>query len=63
MLANFPGSSRKESACNVRDLGLILELGRSPGVGNDYPLQYSCLQFTDLKDAFTQKSFSKSLKN
>ena len=24
----------KESACNARDLGLIPELGRSPGEGN-----------------------------
>ena len=27
-----------------RDLGLIPELGRSPGEGNGYPLQYSCLE-------------------
>ena len=26
------------------DLGLILMLGRSPGEGNGYPLQYSCLE-------------------
>ena len=41
----FPGSSAdKESTCNVGDLGLIPGLGRSPGEGNDYPLQYSCLE-------------------
>ena len=34
----------KESACNVGDLGLIPGLGRSPGEGNDKPLQYSCLE-------------------
>ena len=34
----------KESACNTGDLGLIPELGRSPGEGNSYPLQYSCLE-------------------
>ena len=28
---------------NVGDLGLIPELGRFPGEGKDYPLQYSCL--------------------
>ena len=40
----FPGSSdSKESACNVGDLGLIPALGRSPGEGKDYPLQYSGL--------------------
>ena len=45
----FPGGSDgKESACNARDTGLIagsiLGLGRSPGEGNGYPLQYSCLE-------------------
>ena len=38
------GSDGKESACNVGDLGLIPGLGRSPGEGNGYPLQYSCLE-------------------
>ena len=38
----FPGSSAgKESACNARDPGLIPELGRAPGEGIGYPLQYS----------------------
>ena len=41
----FPGSSaRKESACNVGDLGSIPRLGRSPAEGNGYPLQYSGLE-------------------
>ena len=41
----FPhGSTGKESACSVGDLGLISELGRSPREGNDYPLQYSGLE-------------------
>ena len=41
----FPGSSAgKKSACNVGDLGLIPGLGRSPGEGQDNPLQYSCLE-------------------
>ena len=40
----FPGGSQsKEPACNVRDLGSIPGLGRSPGEGNDNPLQYSRL--------------------
>ena len=40
----FPGGSAgKESACNVGDLGLIPGLGRSPGEGKGYPLQYSGL--------------------
>ena len=41
----FPGGLDSEVfACNVGDLGLIPELGQSPGEGNDYPLQYSCLK-------------------
>ena len=38
----FPGGSvNKESACSEEDLGLIPGLGRSPGEGIGYPLQYS----------------------
>ena len=37
------GSGGKESTCIAGDLGLILELGRCPGEGNSYPLQYSGL--------------------
>ena len=41
----FPsGSNTKESACNVGDLDTVPGLGRSPGEGNGYPLQYSCLE-------------------
>ena len=36
------GSDRKESACNVGDLGSIPGLGRSPGGGHDNPFQYPC---------------------
>ena len=35
------GSAGKESACHSGDLGLIPGLGRSPGEGKGYPLQYS----------------------
>ena len=38
------GSAGKESACNVGDLGLIPGLGRSPGEGKGYPLQYSGME-------------------
>ena len=38
------GSAGKESLCNVGDLGLIPGLGRSPGEGSSYPLQYSDLE-------------------
>jgi len=42
---SFPdGSDDKESVCSAGDLGLILGSGRSPGEGNGYPLQYSCLE-------------------
>ena len=41
----FPDvSDGKESSCNVGDLGSILGSRRSPGEGNDYPLQYSYLE-------------------
>ena len=44
-LAGFPsGLVGKESACNAGDPGLISGLGRSPGEGHGYPLQYSCLE-------------------
>ena len=44
-ITGFPcGSDRKESACSVGDLDLVPGSGRSPGEGNGYPLQYSCLE-------------------
>ena len=44
MLGFSGGSDGKESACNALDLGSIPGLGRSPGEGSNYPLQYSCLE-------------------
>ena len=42
---SFPGGSAgKESTCNAGDLGLIPRLGRAPGEGKGYPLQYSGLE-------------------
>ena len=38
------GSAGKETACNEGDLGSIPGLGRCPGEGNSYPLQYSGLE-------------------
>ena len=32
------------NAGNIRDVGLIPELGISPGIRNDNSLQYSCLE-------------------
>ena len=41
----FPcGSAGKESICNAGDVGLIPGLGRSPGEGKGYPLQYPGLE-------------------
>ena len=45
MLLGFPGSSvlkkKKKSSCNAGDSNSIPGLGRSPGEGTGYPLQYS----------------------
>ena len=38
------GSAGKKSSCNAGDLGSIPGLGRSPGEGTGYPLQYSGLE-------------------
>ena len=54
----FPGGSDgKESVCNAGDLGLVPEMGRSPGEGNRYTVQYSCLEnFTDKRSHVITKS-------
>ena len=67
----FPcGSAGKESACSVGDLGFIPGLGRSPGEGKGYSLQYSGLEnFRDytvheVRDARTLRaSWSKLYKD
>ena len=38
------GLDGKESSCNAEDLSLIPGLGRSPGEGEGYPLQYYGLE-------------------
>ena len=54
----FPcGSAGKESTCNVGDLGSIPRLGKSPGEGKGYPLQYSGLENSM---AYTVRGVSKS---
>ena len=40
----FPCCSAGKESCHVGDLGLIPGLGRSPGEGKGYPLQYSGLE-------------------
>ena len=45
LMCMFPGGSDgKASVYNVGDLGSIPGSGRSPGEGNDNPLQYYCLE-------------------
>ena len=45
IVVGFPsGSDGKESACNAGYWSSIPGLGRSPGEGNGYPLQYSSLK-------------------
>ena len=52
----FLGSSAgKEHSCNAGDLSWIPGLGRSPGEGKGYPLQYSGLEnFMDCLQSWTQ---------
>ena len=38
------GSDAKESACNAEDSSSIPKSGRSPGEGNCYPFQHTCLE-------------------
>ena len=42
--ASLGGSDSKQPACNEGDPGSFPGLGRSPGEGNGYPFQYSCLE-------------------
>ena len=60
----FPGGSAgKESACNAGDLGSNPGLGRSPGEGKGYPLQYSGLENSmDCKESDMTEQLSVSLK-
>ena len=44
ILMSFPGGSGvKKPPANAGDTSLIPGLERSPGEGNGYPLQHSCL--------------------
>ena len=43
-VASLVTQTGKESACNGGGLGLMPRLGRSPGEGKGYPLQYSGLE-------------------
>ena len=41
--ASLVAQTRKKLVCNAGNPGSIPGSGRSPGKGNDNPLQYSCL--------------------
>ena len=55
-MKGFPGSivlkNPPANAEDTRDTGLIPGLGKSPGVGNGNPLQYSCLENSMDKEAW-----------
>ena len=58
--SDFPsGSDGKESACNAGDLGSISGLGRPPGEGNGYPLQYSSLE-NSMEESWLKTQHSKT---
>ena len=46
------GSDGKESAYSMGDMGEIPGLARSPGKGNGYPLQHSCLKNSTDREAW-----------
>ena len=45
--ASLSGSEGKEPTCNSEDPCSIPGSGRSPGEGNGYPLQHSCMNSMD----------------
>ena len=47
MNMDFPGGTKGKEVANsgdIRDVGSVPELGRSPGGGNGNPCQYSCVE-------------------
>ena len=57
-IIGLPGiSDSKESACNA-NLDSIPGSRRSPGEGNGYPLQYSCLENSMDREAPQAKSWT-----
>ena len=45
-IVSLVNSDGKESTWNVGDPDLVAGLGRSPGEGNGYPFQKSCLEYS-----------------
>ena len=55
----FSGSSAgKESACNAGDLGSTPGLGRVPGEGKGYSLQYSGFENSDPGEIWVTKRYN-----
>ena len=53
----FPGGSDgREYVCSAEDLGSVPGMGGSPGEGNGYPLQYSCLESAMDRGAWQAKN-------
>ena len=57
------GSDGKESACSAGDPGSIPGSGRSPGEGNGYPLQYSCLKNPTSREAWRATVHGQSVRH
>ena len=58
----FPDSSvGKESTCNAGDPRLIPGLGRSPGEGKGYPLQYSDLENSNIVHGVAESDMTEHL--
>ena len=52
---------KKKFPANARDIGLIPELGRSPGEGNSNPLQHSCLENLMYRGAWQSESMGSQI--
>ena len=57
------GSHSEESACNAGNPGSIPGLGRYPGEGNGYPLQYPCLKNSMDRGAWLQSMGSQRVRH
>ena len=56
VIAWMDGSDREASVYNGGDLGSIPGLGRFPGEGNSNPFQYSCLENSMVRGAWSMGS-------
>ena len=54
--SHVTGSGGQESVHSAEDSGLIPGSGKSPGKGDGYPLQYSCLENSMNRGAWQAKS-------